>query len=395
MVAETSLIRGWCPDLFTPMQARDGYLVRIRPPILGLNAEQARAVAMIAAIHGNSVIELTNRGNLQLRGFSIESARQAVRTAIDHGLADADPARERRRAVLVSPLSELDPDCHPETGSIAEKLQAALLADDALSKLPGKFGWGVDGGGLIPVGAISADVVLQAGAAGWSVVCGTVMTEPMQRHEAFQAALAVSRDLAGQADIKRPAKDADMTRKVLEKAGYISRPFQRSIFMTQPLVGNLPGNTIGVGLPFGRLHASQLDLLAGQLGTDRLRVTPWRSFILPQNSTDYPGFITNPHDPCLRVAACIGASGCERATEDVAQTALALASDVPAGCVLHVSGCVKGCAHPAAADMTLIAKDGHYDVVHNGSTKETATWCDRSLPDIRTLLHCELKETQA
>ncbi|OAG73739.1 cobalamin biosynthesis protein CobG [Gluconobacter japonicus] len=394
-MSDNSLVRGWCPDLFAPMQARDGFLIRIRPPIEGLDAGQVQTIAALASDHGNGTIELTNRGNLQLRGFSRDSARLAARTAIECGLADPDPARERRRAVLVSPLAGYDPACHPDTIAVARKLQAALLADDRLASLPGKFGWGVDGGGLLPVGAISADLVLQAGQDGWSVRCGEVVTEALNEAQAVNAVLAISFAFARQPEVKRPAHDANITKKVLKKAG-LQGCLQSTMPPTFALpVGKLLGHRVGLGVPFGRLPASDFYFLAKQQGEDRLRVTPWRSVIMPDKTMDHPGFIMDATDPRLRVEACVGISGCERATEDVAETALALASDVPPGCVLHVSGCVKGCAHPGGADMTLIARNGRYDVVRNGCTKDIISWGNRDLPAIRALLSRELKEIQA
>ncbi|WP_247879047.1 hypothetical protein [Azospirillum brasilense] len=35
--------------------------------------------------------------------------------------------------------------------------------------------------------------------------------------------------------------------------------------------------------------------------------------------------------------------------------------------MVHVSGCAKGCAHPGAADVTLTARDGVYDVALNAA----------------------------
>ncbi|MEA2726013.1 MAG: precorrin-3B synthase, partial [Acetobacteraceae bacterium] len=36
------------------------------------------------------------------------------------------------------------------------------------------------------------------------------------------------------------------------------------------------------------------------------------------------------------------------------------------GIVIHVSGCEKGCAHPGSAAVTLVARDGRYDLVRDG-----------------------------
>ena len=69
-----------------------------------------------------------------------------------------------------------------------------------------------------------------------------------------------------------------------------------------------------------------------------------------------PWLITDPADPRLRVIACTGAPGCvqaHQATRDLART---LAPFVPKGTMLHVSGCAKGCAHPAPAPYVLVGK---------------------------------------
>lgn len=34
---------------------------------------------------------------------------------------------------------------------------------------------------------------------------------------------------------------------------------------------------------------------------------------------------------------------------------------------MHISGCDKGCAHPGPADVTLVGRDGKFDLVRNGA----------------------------
>lgn len=55
---------------------------------------------------------------------------------------------------------------------------------------------------------------------------------------------------------------------------------------------------------------------------------------------------------------------------DAAVLARAAADLLAGGMTLHVSGCVKSCAHPAAADLTLTGREGRYDVVFNGTTRD-------------------------
>ena len=104
--------RGWCPTLFEPMQSGDGWLLRIKPRRARLSAADAAAIAL-AARHGSGTLSLTNRGNLQLRGFPAHGIPLAVNALLEAGLADADPEVERRRNLLVPPLLGLTRRCRP------------------------------------------------------------------------------------------------------------------------------------------------------------------------------------------------------------------------------------------------------------------------------------------
>ena len=78
--------------------------------------------------------------------------------------------------------------------------------------------------------------------------------------------------------------------------------------------------------------------------------------------------ITDPADPMLRVVACTGAPGCVQARAATRPLARALAPHLDR--LLHVSGCVKGCAHPAAADLTLTATPGGFALIRGGTAAD-------------------------
>lgn len=94
--------RGWCPTLDEPMQTGDGLLVRVKPPAATLTPAQAHAVAEGAAAFGNGIIELTQRGNLQVRGLRPDTVAPFAAAIRDAGLA-FPPAQERRRPVMPPP----------------------------------------------------------------------------------------------------------------------------------------------------------------------------------------------------------------------------------------------------------------------------------------------------
>jgi precorrin-3B synthase len=69
---------------------------------------------------------------------------------------------------------------------------------------------------------------------------------------------------------------------------------------------------------------------------------------------------------------CPGAPACPNATTATRDDAQRLVEAITrmdaavAGFSLHVSGCEKGCARHGTADITLVAHDGHYDIIRDG-----------------------------
>jgi precorrin-3B synthase len=79
---------------------------------------------------------------------------------------------------------------------------------------------------------------------------------------------------------------------------------------------------------------------------------------------DRLGFICDPATPLAGMIACAGSSRCASGLADAKADALVLAPMLPRGTrTVHVSGCTKSCASPAAADRTLVALgSGLYDL---------------------------------
>jgi len=121
-------------------------------------------------------------------------------------------------------------------------------------------------------------------------------------------------------------------------------------------------------------------------GSGELRLTPWRAILIPglhQTRAETliaklgEGFISRTDDPRLQIIACAGRPSCRNATVNTHQDALGFATlqnlMKKSGTRLHVSGCEKGCARPAATEAVLVGKNGLYDLVLNGKASDSPT----------------------
>jgi precorrin-3B synthase len=351
--------RGWCPTVFAPMASGDGLLVRVKPPGSRLAPAQARALAQAAARDGNGTIELTGRANLQVRGLSTNAVPRFAAAMVDAGIAAPDPAAERRRNVVVAPLAAAG------VARVAAELEMLLAADGTLASLPGKFGFAV----ALP--GVSADVRLCPAGGAWLVwPDGAARAVPSRRPA--EDALRLARAFLAVAPGARRMRDAAAA-AVCRAAGLRARVAVPEMAVPD-VIGERPGG-FGLGLPFGTMAAATLAALA-DFGA--LHLTPWRAIVIApmrqRESCDLRdlralGLIVDPADPRLAVAACPGRPACASAHADTRADAGWLARRFP-GLALHVSGCAKGCAHPAAAAVTLVAGADGYALIRDGTAAD-------------------------
>lgn len=361
--------RGWCPSLHEPMATGDGLLVRVKPPGGVLTGAAARLLAAEAERHGNGVLELTSRASLQVRGLSDESVGRFARAMVAAGLASADRAAERRRSVIATPLAGVDPAADAATAAITAELERALEAEHF--ELPAKFGFLVDGGGVLPAsGAADVRVRLFAGHA--EIGCGGEEVAIVGKQAVVAAALLLARAAGG-----RRMRDC-VAAEMFAAAGLRTQRGSKAR-ESGTAIGAIGGVAFGAGLRFGSTTAAVwagLADLAERHGDGTLRLTASRAVLLAgardsealRGALAALGLITDPDDPLLRVAACPGRPACAAATVVTRDFGALLRP--PVGCTIHVSGCEKGCAHPGPAWLTLVGQGGRFEVVRDGRAAE-------------------------
>ena len=394
--------KGWCPGALRPMLSGDGYLVRLRISGGVVSAAAARAIADCAQTYGNGLLDLSARANLQLRGVKEAILPTLVEGLQVHGLVDESAEAEAVRNVLVSPLAGLSPDAAFDIRAVARALEQRLASDDALHGLPSKFGFIIDDGGSLSLSGVGADIrflLLQGGVTPRFTVSlagsdeGAVIEPAELPDMAGRLALAFldeAREFESPPRRMGALVASHGAAGVWRAAGLVpTHQTPRAAPPPQPLGHHTLGASgfLGLAFAFGRISARDLAWLADMAqahGSGEIRLTPWRTILLPgvdakaaqhifsQASDDV---ITNPHDARLAVIACPGAPACVSAESSTQDDALSLAplarALAPTGVTLHVSGCAKGCARPHASAVTLVARAGLYDLITQGSASDT------------------------
>lgn len=354
-------IKGWCPDAWHPMRSGDGLLVRVKPRLGRLTADEVRGLAAAARRYGSGLIDLTSRANLQLRGVVEAHWPQLVQDLIAIGLVDADAERERRRNLLVAPDWREGDDTH----RIAAELSARL---DELPLLPGKFGFAIDAGPAPVLADEPGDLRIERGMSGNLIVraAGRAQGAALSPGSEADALIALARwfvETGGDKARRMACHQAPLP----GWAAPAIAPFSANAPVT-------PGpwrSGVGFGLPFGQTDADTLETLVAQGGASALRFTPWR-IVLCEGAAPAPaGLVTDPADPLLHAHACPGAPACAQASVETRQLARQLAPLVAGP--LHVSGCAKGCAHPGACAVTLTGSSGLYDLSHDAAAGSPPT----------------------
>jgi precorrin-3B synthase len=330
------------------MPTGDGLL--LRAPAGWWGAAVVAGIAEAASGFGNGVVEVTSRGSLQIRGLDEAGAGRCAAALAALGIADSPP-------VLADPLADAG------TRAIAAAIAAGWPAG-----LAPKTSVVVDGGGVLHLDEVAADVRLRALGGAWLLgLSGGRWMED------------VSAEAAPGAALRWLARIGDGRARDLDLAGALPPPAPRP--PAEPVGEPAPG-VLGLAAPFGSFEAAQLTALARLAPRATFRPAPGRALLLIGVGPDEApairdgaaalGLVTRPDDPRLRVIACPGQPACASALAETRKLAARLAAVAGRG-TMHVSGCAKGCAHPATAEVTLVGGAGGYGLVRRGTARDATS----------------------
>ncbi|MGF6888395.1 precorrin-3B synthase [Nocardia sp. GAS34] len=408
-----------CPGVLRLHEAADGPLARIRLPGGRLRPDQLQALAEAARTLGDGAIELTSRGNVQLR--RIHDA-----TALAERLAAADllpsPTHERVRNIIASPLSGRVGGL-TDVRDVVPRLDEALRAAPALAELPGRVLFTLDDGrgdisglggdfGVHATGESTYALLLGGRDSGIRIPADDAVAVLLAAAHEFQG-LRGERWRVHEVDDGPARIAAALGRPATAESLEFAAPHDIPIGWHDQRDGLV---SLGAGIPLGSLPARTAEFLAA---VDRpIVLTPWRSLVLADldewaaeqvvRVLAPMGLIFDAASPWLLVTACAGQPGCAKSRTDVrADAAAAVAGgrvlhhtaelDAPEGITAgehgpsdspeaelrgldateivgagrqHWSGCERRCGRPRGAVTDVVAEQDGYRITPPGRPRD-------------------------
>jgi precorrin-3B synthase len=362
-----------CPGAVAVHLAADGGLARVRVP--GGQLIGAQWDALVAASHdlGDGSLDLTSRGNVQIRGLADGAEVDLADRLWQVGLLPS-VSHERARNIVASPLTGLDDRGLIDVRPMVRELDEALCATPSLAELSGRFLFALDDGrcDVLPLGPDIAACAVEPGEM-------TLLVAGIDSGERFapQAIVAVMLAEAEAFLAERAARGSNAWRIHELRSTSTSVGFWSQDNHNATLPGSVGeivqaggGVALVVGAPLGRLTGDQ----ARAISNPRLVVTPWRGVVLagltPAEANERAaelasrGLILDPQSPWLGVTACTGRPGCAKALADVRRDAATVHGRETAAPALpvHWVGCERRCGTPSGQSIEVLATSAGYRV---------------------------------
>jgi ferredoxin-nitrite reductase len=413
--------------LFYVAPAQDSFMLRLRVPGCELSATQLHGLADLADDLGGGYAHITTRGNLQIREFKPRDIIKVLTRIQELGLTSRGAGCDNIRNVTASPDSGFAPDELLDVRPYAKALHHYILNHRDLYGLPRKFNVAFDNGGSMSVAADTNDIgfvavnVTQASLEKHQTpntkpqtpilpgVYFRVQLGGITGHKDFArdtgllvkpseaVAIAVAMIRVFNENGCRTDRKKARLKYLLEKWGvekFIAETEKKLVF---PLV-RLPLeacearrpvekhawlgvrrqtqrglNSIGVGVPVGRLSARQMHAvadLATNYGKGELRLTVWQNLLIPHVPDAFAetvsrnvkrlGLFTEASFATGGIIACTGSRGCKYAAADTKAHALALMKHLEqkvqlnSPVNLHFTGCPHSCAQHYCGDIGFV-----------------------------------------
>lgn len=333
-----------------------------------LDAVQMEALALVADRFGSSTIELTSRGNVQIRGVTDP-------TAMADAIADAgllpSSSHERVRNVVASPLSGRHGG-KADVRELVRELDRSIQASGELADLPGRFWFSIDDG-RGDVSGLGADVGAHLLDDHTAALLISGVDTGIRTTDVVATLIDVARRFTRIRESAWRTTELDDVTPLLAGLSPTAEPGRTWQPVTRPPVGWISQDdgrvALGGAVPLGVLQARVGEYLAAVNAP--LVITPWRSILLcdlDEGVADAAlrvlaplGLVFDEHSPWLNVSSCTGSPGCAHSLTDVRRDAAQAVHDRSGGDGIHrhFVGCERACGSPSTGRVLVATTDGY------------------------------------
>jgi ferredoxin-nitrite reductase len=409
--------------LFYVAPTQDAFMLRIRVPAGELTAVQLHGLADIAADWGGGYAHITTRANLQIRECRPKNIVKILVRLQELGLTSRGAGADNIRNITASPNSGFDPDELIDVRPYAKGLHHYIINHRDLYGLPRKFNIAFDSGGTLSAAADTNDIGFMA-----VRVSEASLAKLQNSNAAVEPGVYFRVELGGITGHKDFAKDTGLLARpseivaiaaamvrvfnengcrtdrkkarlkyLLEKWGvekFVAETQKKVAFplVRVPLEACEPRrpylkhgwlgvykqaqrgfNSIGVGIPVGRLSPKQMHALADiatNYGKGELRLTVWENLLIPhvpdafvetaRRSVQRLGFTTDANNLTSGIVSCTGNKGCKYSACDTKAHAVTLAKRLSGRVTasspinFHFTGCPHSCAQHYCGDIGFV-----------------------------------------
>lgn len=400
--------------LFYVTPAQESYMLRARIPGCALSSRQLHGMAEVSEDWGGGYLDVTTRGNLQIREIQPENTVNVLNKIIDIGLTSKGSGADNVRNITATPTTGFDKDELIDVMPYAKAMHHAILNNRDLYGMPRKFNISYDSGGAISVCADTNDIAFYAvtlkeksedldpGVYFRVQLCGItghkqfasdsgLLVTPGESTAVASAMLRVfiehgDRTNRKKARLKYLIDDWGTPKFLDEVQKKLAFPLR---FITEDLCekprpklkhghygtykqanGN---NYIGIVIPVGRMTCETAHTIAGiaeEFGTGDIRLTAWQNLLIPhipdekladaQVAIKAAGLAYASTTVSGGLIACTGNTGCKFAAANTKGQAVILSEyleskielDQPIN--IHLTGCHHSCAQHYIGDIGLM-----------------------------------------
>jgi ferredoxin-nitrite reductase len=385
------------------------FMMRIRMPNGFATSEQFRVIAELSRRLGNSVLDITTRQQIELRGFTIDSVPEIWDRLRDVNLRSLQTGMDNVRNINGCPLAGLTIHEALDGSQVVLELDRMIVGSDGnpeFTNLPRKFNITVTGCVENCTPCESQDIALvpahKAGRLGFNILVGgkmgsggftiasalDVFVEPGQAAALTAELIRIYRDhgprearakcrlafLIEQWGLPRLRSELEVRwGREMEGAGQDIRSNHHADHLGIQSQKQPDLVSVGLCVPIGRVNPDQMTELArlsDVYGNSQIRLTTAQNAILPNVPGGRVGALLQ--EPLLRefspaaspffrrMVACVGTDYCNLAQVETKQRAVELSqaleqrlSGKQAPLAIHWSGCPAGCGNHQAADIGL------------------------------------------